>query len=343
MSGQRGTGPLPRTSTTVDTILTRFRPRRPASRSGVDAGRQRGHRPAVRTVRRSPSTAAAALAVALLVGCSGPPSTGSSSADGGAVAAAPGDAEGAPGLPTGTDPDRQVVTTATASLAVEDPAEGAQRVSQLVESAGGRVEERSEQAAAGEDGGEGALADLVVRVPASELTGVLAALEDLGDVENVSVSRSDVTTTVVDLDARISALRASAARLHSLMDGAATTEALLAAEGALSERQAQLESLQSRRALLADQVELSTLSVRLQPFGVAPAGGPDGFLDGLGTGWRALVAALGAFVVVLGVVLPWAAVAVPVAGAVLVPLRLARRRAAVAAPLQPAPQVPTEQ
>jgi hypothetical protein len=281
------------------------------------------------------------LAVALLVGCSGPSGTSSSGADGGGVAlpepAVPGGAEGAPGHRTDTDPDRQVVTTATASLAVEDPAEGARRVSELVESAGGRVDERTERAAAGEHGSERAVADLVVRVPAPELTGVLADLEDLGDLESVSVSRSDVTTTVLDLDARISALQTSAARLQTLMDGAATTEALLAAEGALAERQAQLESLQSQRASLAEEVELSTLSVHLQPSGVAPAGGPDGFLDGLGTGWRALVAALSTFVVVLGVALPWAAVAGLVAGAVLVPVRLARRRAAPAPPQSPAP------
>ena len=181
-----------------------------------------------------------------------------------------------------------MVTTATASLAVEDPADGAQRVSELVESAGGRVDERTEHAASGEDEVEGAAADLVVRVPADELTGLLSDLEDVGDVESVSVSRSDVTATAVDLDARISALETSVARLQALMDAAATVEALLAAEEALSERQAELESLQSQRALLADQVELSTLSVHLQPFGVAPAGGPDGFVDGLGTGWRAL-------------------------------------------------------
>ena len=47
------------------------------------------------------------------------------------------------------DEDRQVVTTATAFLAVEDPADGAQEVSELVESVGGRVDERSEQAASG--------------------------------------------------------------------------------------------------------------------------------------------------------------------------------------------------
>ena len=157
----------------------------------------------------------------------------------------------------------------------------------------------------------------MVRVPSDALTGVLADLEDLGDVANVSVSRSDVTTTAVDLDARISALRTSVARLQSLMEGAATTEALLAAEDALSKRQQELESLQSQRALLADQVELSTLTVHLVPFGVAPPGGPDGFLDGLGTGWRALVTALSAAVVVLGVLLPWLALGALVTAAVL--------------------------
>ena len=290
-------------------------------------------------MKRSLATAITALALALLVGCSSSSGDeaagGDSGAGGGAVApepAAPGDSGGAPIV----DADRQVVTSATASLAVEDPAEGAQRVSELVESVGGRIDERTEQAASGEDEVDGAYADLVVRVPADALTAVLADLEDLGDVDSVSVSRSDVTTTAVDLDARISALESSVARLQALMDDAATTEDLLDAEAALSERQEQLESLQSQRALLADQVELSTLSVHLRPFGVAPAGGPDGFVDGLGTGWRALTSAMGTVVVVLGVLLPWLAVAAVVAAAVLVPLRTVRRRAAVAAAAPPA-------
>jgi hypothetical protein len=285
-------------------------------------------------VRRFLSTAAVALAMAVLVGCSGNGSD-SSGADtgGGGVSGVPEVAPDAPGDP---DPERQVVTTATASVAVKDPAAGAQRVSELVESAGGRVEERSEQAASGANGG--AAADLVVRVPADELTGLLADLEDLGDVANVSISRSDVTTTAVDLDARISALRTSVARLQSLMEGAATTEALLAAEDALSERQQELESLQSQRALLADQVELSTLTVHLAPFGVAPAGGPDGFSDGLATGWRALVTALSAAVVVLAILLPWLALGALVTAGVVIPVRLARRRAAVKEPAPVPPQ-----
>ncbi len=285
-------------------------------------------------MRRSLGTAVAALAMAVLVGCSSPaPSDSGGAASGGGVSGVPEAAPDAPGEP---DPERQVVTTATASVSVEDPADGAQRLSKLVESAGGRVEERSEQTASGENGG--AAADLVVRVPSDALTGLLADLEDLGEVANVSISRSDVTTTAVDLDARISALRTSVARLQSLMEGAATTEALLAAEDALSKRQQELESLQSQRALLADQVELSTLTVHLVPFGVAPPGGPDGFLDGLATGWRALVTALSAAVVVLGVLLPWLAVAALVTAGVLVPIRMARRRAAAPPPVPVPPQ-----
>jgi Domain of unknown function (DUF4349) len=286
-------------------------------------------------------TAAAALAMAVLVGCGGPTGSDSSAergAAGSAVvpeSAAPADPRATPDGSVDADADRQVVQTATASLAVEDPADAAQRVSELVESAGGRVDERTELAASGD--GQGAAADLVVRVPATALTGVLADLEDLGDVASVSVSRSDVTATAVDLDARISALQTSVARLQALMDGAATTEALLAAERALSERQAQLESLQSQRALLAGQVELSTLSVHLEPFGVAPAGGPGGFLEGLGTGWRSLGSALGAAVVVLGVLLPWVAAAALVTAAVLALVRLARRRAVMEAPVPAGP------
>jgi hypothetical protein len=292
-------------------------------------------------MRRSLGTAIVALLLVLLAGCTGGGAEsgggGSDSAgsaeDEGPVAVDPEAPGGAPAGPEDADPDRQVVTTASAWLAVEDPAEGAQRVSELVESVGGRVEERTEQAASPE--GQGAVADLVVRVPSEALTGVLADLEDLGDVGSVSVTRSDVTTTAVDLDARISALQTSVARLQGLMDGAATTEALLAAEAALSERQEQLESLQSQRSLLADQVELSTLHVHLAPFGVAPAGGPDGFLDGLGTGWRALVSVVGAAVVALGVVLPFLAVAAVVTAAVLVPLRRARRRHPAVTPSAP--------
>jgi hypothetical protein len=274
-------------------------------------------------------SAAVTLALVLVAGCSGSSGDESSStADSGGAGAVADEAGGA----VDADAERQVITNASASLVVDDPADAAQEVSERVESAGGRVDERTEHAATGDDEDEGSSADLVVRVPSDALTDVLAGLEDLGEVASVSVSRSDVTGQTVDLDARIAALQTSVARLQALLDEAPSTEALLAAEGALSGRQEQLESLQSQRGFLADQVELSTLRLHLQQPGVAPPGGPDGFVDALGTGWKSLVSAGGAAVVVLGVLLPWLALAALITAAVLATLRWARRRDAVPTP-----------
>ena len=54
-----------------------------------------------------------------------------------------------------------MVTTASAFVTVEDRAIGAQEVSELVESVGDRIDERSEQAASGKDELRGRVADLV--------------------------------------------------------------------------------------------------------------------------------------------------------------------------------------
>lgn len=274
---------------------------------------------------------AAVLGVLLLGGCSGSGEMASSySADADAVApAVPGQVPGdVPGEDTGgsADVERQVVTTADTTVVLDDPSAGAQRVSELAEDVGGRVDQRSEQTLP-EDAGGGSSADLVLRVPADEVTGLLDALAELGEVANTSITRDDVTSTAVDLDARISALQVSATRLEALMAGAATTADLLAAEQVLSDRQADLESLQAQRAALADQVELSTLAVHLVEPAAAPGGdGPDGFLGGVAAGWSALTAAAGGALVVLGVLLPWLLVA-GVAAAVAVPVvRRVRRR-----------------
>src|SRR5690242_18573492 len=103
-------------------------------------------------MRRTLGVSVAVLASALLVGCSGPgASSGSSDSGGGAAPAV------APENPSGSEADRQIVTTATASVAVEHPAAGAQRVSELVEAAGGRVDQRTDQAASGGNGDQGAV------------------------------------------------------------------------------------------------------------------------------------------------------------------------------------------
>lgn len=231
---------------------------------------------------------------------------------------------------------RQVVTTGEAGLVSPDPRAAADAVVAEVEAAGGRVDARRETAARADEG-TAATADLTVRVPAGAVTGLLDALDEIGDVDHVDLSSEDVTAAAQDLDARIRAMTLSVARMEDLLNRATTRQEVLEAEGTLTERQASLESLQSERARMAEQVALSTLRISIwtpaEPVPEEPAPveaeGPSGFLGGLAAGWSALVTVLGAVVTVLGVLLPWLALGAAVLAAVLAARRaLARRRAA---------------
>lgn len=215
---------------------------------------------------------------------------------------------------------REIIATASASVRVEDARAGAEQVSELAEDAGGYVEALS----MGAEGGrvfESYDADMTipapqtatwlsVRVPAAELEGVIDGLDDVGEVTATQLDRRDVTAEAVDLRARIEALRTSVERLELLMADATSTADLLAAEGALAERQAQLESYEQQLEQLEDQVGMSALTVSLfEPSEVVHAD-PAGFGDGITAGWNGLVATLNGLVVALGFLLPWLGVIV---------------------------------
>ena len=215
-------------------------------------------------------------------------------------------------------------------MAVEDPRVAADAIVRLTEEAGGRVDDRAEKA---ETETEVGAATLTIRLPASAVSPTLVALRELGDVESVSLAKKDVTGAAQDLDARIHAMELSVDRMTALLATATTHDDILQAESALTEREASLEQLRSQRAALAEQVSLSTIHVAivgpdLPPY-VAPAApptGPQSFVEGLVTGWDALVVVVSGIVVVLGVLLPWIAFGGAIAALVVAAVRWTRRR-----------------
>lgn len=206
--------------------------------------------------------------------------------------------------------ERQVVTTGSATVRVSAPAEVADDLAAWVDRAGGRIDQRAEYTS-DETGAREKVtsASLVVRVPADAVDRTVAQLRTYGTVTGLDVAREDVTDRVADLDARIRSLTASVDRLLEILADADDAEALLAVERALSERQADLESLQAQRRAVRDQVDLSTLSVELVTRDGAESVDPGGFVGGLQSGWNALVAVVNAAVEALGAVLPWLGVA----------------------------------
>jgi hypothetical protein len=211
---------------------------------------------------------------------------------------------------------RDVITTGSMQMIVAEPAQVADRLVTAVTDAGGRVDSRSERS-----GSSSPTVDLVLRIPADKLDGVLADAKKLGTVDSMSIGHNDVTSQRVDLDARIEALQTSVNRLLQLMGRAGNVADLLAAESALTQRQAELDSMRAQRATLGDQISYATINVSLS---TKPAAVPQpGFLNALRHGWQSLLSAVHGVVMAVGFLIPW----IPVlAVTVLVLVLVVRRR-----------------
>ncbi|MCP2636643.1 DUF4349 domain-containing protein [Microbacterium sp. HD4P20] len=239
--------------------------------------------------------------------------------------------------------DRDIITTASATVTVEDVESAARTIGQIAVAQGGYVESMNISADASTavvDPSSGVAYDtmpypypyppgdtwITVRVPADQLTTVVDELAEIGDVTASSVNRQDVTEQTVDLAARIEAAQASVERLMALMAQAESVADLIAAESALSERQSMLESYQQQLEMLESQVAMSTLTVTLTPETEPVVADPAGFGDGVVAGWNGLVATLNGIVVAFGFLLPWLGVAAIAALIVWGIVRLVRRR-----------------
>lgn len=200
------------------------------------------------------------------------------------------------------DSDREIVTTGAVGMTVAKPVVAARKISAWVGTTGGRVDSRSETAPSGDDGGS---VHLVIRIPQEKVNGSIDQLRTYGTIEYVNLEDYDATTEGKDLDARIKALRISVDRLEGLMKNSKSTTELIRAESALTERQANLESLVAQRKGLSERASLSALQIDLAAKPMANSVSPSGFWGGVVTGWNSLVATIDGVVHGIGVILPW--------------------------------------
>lgn len=219
------------------------------------------------------------------------------------------------------EPD--IIRTGYLSLSVDSPSETADEITDVVEAAGGRIASRSDYTPV--DYGQPS-SYLEARIPYDVLDATVESIQELGDVQEVSLNSVDVSLQKVDLDARIGVLEVAIERLNELLAEAASTSDLIAVESALSERQAELDSLQSQRDYLSDQTLFATFSISLiTPANATPAE-PDGFLDGIIRGWESILAFFAGTIVWAGILVPWLGLAGVVIVIILVVRRLRRRR-----------------
>jgi hypothetical protein len=225
------------------------------------------------------------------------------------------------------DPQPQaIISTGTVSLEADDVGDARFEVQKIIDRAGGTVVEQ--ETTTDDDGGLDT-ARIVLRVPSEKFGETVDALEKVASLESSTTGSDDVTTEVIDVDARIRAQEKSVRRIEALLARAATLRDIISIESDLSQRQADLDSLKSRQQWLEDQTSRSTITVHLER---ADADENDeeetaeGFLGGLRAGWDSFVDGVAATLTVVGFVLPWTIAL----GVILVPallwLRASRRR-----------------
>lgn len=184
------------------------------------------------------------------------------------------------------------------------------RATSIAERHGGYV--ASTAVSRGDDASSGTL---TVRIPAAQFDAARRELAALGTVRDERLSGDDVTAQLVDYAARITSLQAQEDALRTLMGRANAVGEVLQVQGQLFDVRRQIEQLQGQQKALADAADFSTITMRLTEPG-APGHDPTttaeprtGLARSVDKAVDAAVAVVGAFIVVVGVAVPLAALA----------------------------------
>jgi hypothetical protein len=276
--------------------------------------------------------AAAALGLIALAGCSDGGADQSASSGGGrASTSRDGTGEQAPAAgpkaPGSTPQARAIpdtkaeVKTATMTVRVANVRRATQRAEDLATAAGGTI--AAEETTVDPEHAADTSARLTLRVPNSEFARLLRSLAAVGAVLDQNQSTVDVTSQVVDVDARLASQRESVARVRALLSRATSIADIVRIEAELASRQADLESLEAQQKALADRTAQATVTVSFIEKSAAAISdkGERGFLVGLRNGWDAFTGAVAVGLTALGAALPF----LVLAGVITVPVLLVWR------------------
>ena len=191
-----------------------------------------------------------------------------------------GDSPGAVKQSLSTGPlNRDVISTGQITVSAESISKARAEVMGLVSSYNGTIADEQTDS---DRRGRAMESTLTLRVPTSSFAEAMNGLARIGKVEHQTRKSEDVTTKVLDNEARVRAAERAIRQIEVLLGRANALRDIIAIESDLARRQADLDSLKSQEAWLEDQTSLSTINVHLSRPGAAPEEEARGFLAGLG-------------------------------------------------------------
>ena len=154
----------------------------------------------------------------------------------------------------------QIVKTGALSLEVADIDQSTTLAKAAVAGLSGSVSQSNRSGS-----GDYLTASITFRVPSARWDDTLTALHKLGSkILSEETNSTDVTSQVVDLDARLDNLKRTEAALQAIMNKAVLMADVLAVQNQLTQTQGQIEQLTAQRDHLTNQAAMSTLTVTFQ-------------------------------------------------------------------------------
>ncbi|HEY0950209.1 DUF4349 domain-containing protein [Nocardioides sp.] len=231
--------------------------------------------------------------------------------------------------PSPDDPQQALIKKGNVALRADDVGKAQFDVQRVVDQHDGKITE--EKTTTDEDG-HPAYTRMVLRIPVAAFDDAMTELKGLERAELVSANTSedDVTAKLIDTRTRLQVQRRSIERITVLFKRAQSIRDIMAIEAQLSQRQAELESLERQAAYLQNQSRQSTIVVSVDqiPEKKAKAEKDDdtGFLAGFSAGWHGLTKFAVAMATLVGALLPWLALLLVLGVPTLLVVRAARRR-----------------
>ncbi|MGB3295305.1 MAG: DUF4349 domain-containing protein [Phormidesmis sp.] len=182
----------------------------------------------------------------------------------------------------------QLIKRAHLSLRVESVDAGFERVREIVNA------QQGDLLSLNDSGERQRSITAELRVPAEKLDATLDALTEVGTVLNRSITTEDVSSQLVDLQARLSNARKSEAALQQLMERSGDISDVLEVSRELSNVRQSIEQMAAAQKNLQAQVSYSTIGVSLQSV-IASSPNQPAAAHQLTNAWKQATHSVGAF------------------------------------------------
>ena len=177
--------------------------------------------------------------------------------------------------------DRKIIRNAEIIIEIDDPAAAQRKAASIAEARGGYVVSSDYKQGAGQSGPRVSVT-VVLRVPASEFTSAVEAVQSLGGkIISNKATGQDVTEEYVDIEARVRSKRALEAQFLEIMKQARKVSDALDVQNQLADVRTDIERLEGRKRYLENQSSLSTITLTLQTEPPLIATTSSGFWHGL--------------------------------------------------------------